>query len=218
MNFLFHQIQNPQQLHHHRMTRVPLWYSEVHCLENVDNSQVYTCNDHQHRFVEWPRQKVRRDSLERHHRQHHILEQNKRLSRIIGCCCGHVIWEQLGIRWGFVWTWTWWVRHRLRSWKITLEREKAHKSMCSPPLREKSLIPLKDVDCVHNIHNRNSHPFATNRRPDKGLNQTMLRVQSEVHVFLISAHLCTVPTLPSLMVPEPSTIMFSQTNCFNPCI
>lgn len=86
------------------------------------------------------------------------------------------------------------------------------------PDREKSLMPLKDVDCVHNIHNRNFYPFATNKRPDKGLNQTMLWVESEVHMFLISAHLCTVPALPSLTVPELSTIMFSQTNCSNPCI
>lgn len=86
-----------------------------------------------------------------------------------------------------------------------------------PPDSE-SLILLKDVDCVHNIQDRNSHPFATNKPPDKGLNQTMLRVEFEVHMFLISARSCTLPALPSLMVPELSAIMFSQTNCSNPCI
>lgn len=37
-------------------------------------------------------------SLERQHWQHHILEQTKRLSRIMGCCCSHVIWEGVVFR------------------------------------------------------------------------------------------------------------------------
>lgn len=41
----------------------------------------------------WPWQIVHGPGLERQHWQHDILEQTKRLSRIMGCCCSHVIWE-----------------------------------------------------------------------------------------------------------------------------
>lgn len=53
---------------------------------------------------------------------------------------------------------------------------------------EKSLITLKDVDCVRDINNRDSA-----KRPDRGLNQTMLRVEFEVQMFLISARSRTLP-------------------------
>lgn len=140
---------------------------------------------------QWPWQIVHGPGLERQHWQHHILEQTKRLSRIMGCCCSHVIWEgvvqERGIRRGFVWTWPWRLHHPLRPWKMTLERHTKAPENSSKrwPLERESLIPLKDVDCVHNIHNLT--PFTTNKPPDKGPNQTVLWVEFEVHMFLISA-------------------------------
>lgn len=130
----------------------------------------------------------------------------------MGCCCSHVtregVVQERRIRWGFVWTWPWWLHHALWLWKMTLERLKAHKSRYRQPLRttlkdgplsEKAYI-FQKKSTVYTTFTFN--PFATIKRPDKGPNQTMLWVEFEVHMFFISAHSHTVPALPSLTVPE----------------
>ena len=82
---------------------------------------------------QWPWQTVHGPSLERQHWQQLILEQTKRLSRIMGCCCRschlrgrHVQEQQRGTRWGFVWTWPLWIRHPLWPWKMKLEKGRKH--------------------------------------------------------------------------------------------
>lgn len=122
---------------------------------------------------QWPWQTVHGPGLERQHWQHHILEQTKRLSRIMGCCCSHVIWEGVVLRnkMGVCLDMTMpgtpsplameddTGKGESTQKQVPLAPENGSKGW--PPERE-CLIPLKDVDCVHTIHDRNSHPPPTN--------------------------------------------------------
>lgn len=147
----------------------------------------------------------------------------------MGCCCSRVIWEgvmfreqQRGIRRGFVWTWPLWIHHPLWPWKMKL-RDDEHKSRyCRPERmhlqRSHSLIPLeKNVECVHNIHNRNSRRFATTKCPDTNFNQTMLWVESGgacvSNLFSVVYCCCTAVFHDP---PELLTLMFPQTNAAIP--
>lgn len=214
MKLLFNQIQSPHQLYRH-VTHVTL------CCSIVWMQYPHICVMILSIVFQWPWQTVHGPGLERQLWQHHILEQTKTLSRM-RCCCCHVIWEGVcwGVRWGFVWTWPWWLHHPLRAMEDdTGKVGRTQRQVQSASEHSSKRWPLEGekawfLDCVHNIHNY--HQFATNKRPDKGLNQTVLRVEFEVHMFLISAHSCTLPALPSL--PEPSALRSSQTNCSNPCI